>query len=307
MIAPQMLYAANWPERPIQMVVQFPAGTTTDAVARDLASRLSDKLNQSVVVVNKPGAGGVIGVNTIATSKPDGYTIGTVNFPTLAIIPHLQGTPYDPLTAFTHLAVVGPYDYGIFVKADAPWKTLNELVEYVRQHPDQLSYGTLAPGTTNQLLMERLSNDLKLGWNYIPYKGDTESVVELMAGRIIATNASPTTMLPQVTAGKVRMLASTGPKRWAALPDVPTLAETGLGSYSQNSFLSLAAPAGLDKTVQAQLSNALEEILTDNAVRKEYEQKFGQAVVYQSGEQYAKVVKDEYALWGRTLGNAAGK
>ena len=148
--------AQSWPERPIQMIVQFPPGTTTDTVARDIAKRLGDALKQSVVVVNKAGDSGAIGVDAISKAKPDGYTIGTVNLPTLTIIPHLQKVPYEPLSAFTHLAVVGPYDYGVFVAASSPWKTFSELVDYGRANPGKLTYGTLGPGTTNQLAMEKI-------------------------------------------------------------------------------------------------------------------------------------------------------
>lgn len=299
--------ANTWPAQPLKLVVQFPPGTTTDAVARDVAKRLSTELEQSVFVVNQPGGGGTIGVNEIAKSKPDGYTLGTVNMPTLAIIPHTQGTPYDPLTAFTHLAVVGPYNYGIFVTSDSPWATFSELAEHVKQNPNKYAYGTLAPGTTNQLMMERLSNTLGLEWNYIPYKGDTESIMDLLAGRIMAINASPTTTLPQVAADKIRMLASTGPTRWQALPEIPTLTESDVVDYSQQSYLSLAAPAGLDPEAEQVLTQALQKILTDPEVIENYEQQYGQPVQYQTGDAYAEIIRDEYDTWGQTLRGATEK
>ncbi|QVQ24476.1 tripartite tricarboxylate transporter substrate binding protein [Achromobacter deleyi] len=298
---------AAWPDHPLQMIVQFPPGTTTDTVARDLAAKLGAELKQPVVVVNRPGAGGMIGVGAIANAKPDGYTIGTVNLPTLAIIPHLQKVPYEPLTAFDHLAVVGPYDYGIFVAADAPWKSLQDLVDYGRKNPGALTYGTLSAGTTNQLTMQRLGQDLKLDWVFVPYKGDNESVPALIGGQIQLINASPATALPLVLSGKLRMLAATSPQRWAALPDVPTLKETGLVDYSQNSFLSVAAPAGLDPEVRQRLEAALKKILVDPAVKSAYQGKFGQMVAYQSGEAYAKLAKDEFAVWGEILKDANTK
>lgn len=293
--------AQSWPERPIQMIVQFPPGTTTDTVARDIAKRLGDALKQSVVVVNKAGASGAIGVDAISKAKPDGYTIGTVNLPTLTIIPHLQKVPYEPLSAFTHLAVVGPYDYGVFVAASSPWKTFSELVDYGRANPGKLTYGTLGPGTTNQLAMEKIGVELGLNWTYVPYKGDTESVPALLGGQIQLINASPATTLPQVQAGKLRMLVSTGPRRWYGLPDVPTLRETKLVDFSQNSFFSIAAPANLEPVAKKKLDEALKAVLSDPEVKDLYVKRYGQAVAYQDGASFTEFVAKENALWGATL------
>lgn len=287
--------AQEWPNKSIQMIVQFPPGTTTDSVARDLAEELSKELAQTVAVMNRPGAGGVVGVSSLAMAKPDGYTIGTVNMPTLTSIPLLQAVTYDPLKSFTHLAVVGPYDYGIFVNADAPWKTLSELVEYARKNPNKLSYGTLGAGTTNQLTMERLGNDLGFSWNFIPYKGDNESVLALLGDQIQVINASGAATMPHVKAGKLRMLISTGPKRWAGLPNVQTLTESGLVKFSQNSYYSLAGPTGIPEPIKQRLESALKKILTDKAVADRLLTKYGQSVVYQSGADYTKFIAQENA------------
>lgn len=289
--------AQEWPSKPIQMIVQFPPGTTTDAVTRDIADELSKELNQSVVVMNKAGAGGVVGVSSIAMAKPDGYTIGTVNMPTLTIIPHLQAVSYDPLRAFTHLGVVGPYDYGVFVNADSPWKTFSDLVEFGRKNPNKLAYGTLGAGTTNQLTMEKIGKELGIEWNFIPYKGDNESVLALLGGQVQVINASGAATMPQVKAGKLRMLVSTGPKRWSAQPNVPTLSETGLVKFSQNSFYSLAGPADIPGPIKQRLEDALKKILTDKVVAERLLSKYGQSVVYQSGASYTKFVAEENANW----------
>jgi tripartite-type tricarboxylate transporter receptor subunit TctC len=287
--------AQEWPNRPIQMIVQFPPGTTTDSVARDLAEELTKELAQTVTVINKPGAGGIVGVSSLAMAKPDGYTIGTVNMPTLTNIPLVQAVTYDPLKSFTHLAVVGPYDYGIFVNADSPWKTLSELVDYARKNPNKLSYGTLGAGTTNQLTMERLGNELGFSWNFIPYKGDNESVLALLGDQIQVINASGAATMAHVRVGKLRMLISTGPKRWSALPNVPTLTETGLVKFSQNSYYSLAGPADIPEPIKRRLENALKKILTDKTVVERLLTKYGQSVAYQSGADYAKFIAAENA------------
>lgn len=289
--------AGDWPEHPLQMIVQFSPGSTTDAVARDIASRMGKAIGASIVVVNKAGAGGIVGVSGIARAKPDGYTLGTVNYPVLTIIPHQQQVPYDPLKDFTHLAVVGPYDYGIFVRADAPWKTFKELVDDGAKNPGKLSFGTLGAGTTNQLVMTRLGDDLGMKWQFIPYKGDNESVSALLGGQVDVVNASANVTVPQVKAGKIRMLVSSGNNRWAALPDIPTLRETGMVDYAQESYFSLAAPAGIPQAAREKLAATLKTILSEPEVIASFQQKYGQAVRYQDGDAYAKTVARDYRRW----------
>lgn len=299
--------AQTWPDRPLQMIVQLPPGTTTDAVARDIAFRMEKELGKSVVVVNKSGASGIVGVSSIARAKPDGYTLGTINYPALTIIPHLQSVPYDPLKDFTHLAVVGPYDYGIFVRADAPWRTFTELVEYGKANPGKLSFGTLGAGTTNQLIMSRLGMDLGMQWVFIPYKGDNESVTALLGGEVDVVNGSANATLPQVKAGKLRMLAATGGNRWAALPDVPTLRETGLVDYAQTSYFSLAAPAGIPQDARERIARALQNILTDPKVVASFQERYGQTVRYQDGASYAQTIIDDYHRWATLSTSNDGK
>lgn len=296
-----LVFAQEYPVRPIQMIVQFPPGTTTDAVAREVGDELAKELGQQIVVINRVGAGGVIGVSAIASSKPDGYTIGTVNMPTLTIIPHLQQVPYDPLKAFTHLGVIGPYDYGVFVNANSPWKTFAELVEFGRKNPNKLSFGTLGAGTTNQLTMDKIGNDLGIKWNFIPYKGDNESVLALLGEQVQVINASGAATMPQVKAGKLRMLVSTGARRWNALPDVPTLTETGLMKFSQNSFLSLAAPSGIPPNIKKRLDDSIKKVLSDRNFQDRLLTKYGQNVIYQSGDTYEKFISEENAMWKKSF------
>jgi tripartite-type tricarboxylate transporter receptor subunit TctC len=286
--------AAEWPDRPLQLIVQFPPGTTTDAVARDLATHMSDALGQPVVIANKPGAGGIIGVTALARSKPDGYTFGTVNYPVLTIIPHQQPVGYDPVNDFTHLGVIGPYEYGIFVRSDAPWKTFEELVEYGSKNPGKLTFGTLGAGTTNQLTMSRLGDDLGMKWSYVPYKGDNESVTALLGGQIDVINASATATLPHVKADKIRMLVSTSNNRWAALPDTPTLRQTGKVNYAQESYFSLAAPAGIPDVAKEKLTSTLQKILSDPNVIRSLQERYGQPVQFQDGNSYAKTIKTDF-------------
>lgn len=299
--------AADWPAQSLQLIVQFPPGTTTDAVGRDIAARLEKQLGQPVVVVNRAGASGVVGVSALARSRPDGYTIGTINYPTLTIIPHQQKVPYDPLRDFTHLALIGPYDYGIFVRADAPWQSLEELVAHGKANPGKLTFGTLGAGTTNELVMSRLGKDLGMNWQFIPYKGDNESVMALLSGQVDVVNASANVTMPQVQAGKLRMLVSSGVNRWKALPDVRTLRETGMVSYEQNSYLSIAAPAGISEQARRKLSDALKAVLTDAAVIASFQDRYGQVVRHEDGGAYGKIVARDYEQWRGILGAQAAK
>ena len=202
--------AQDYPNRPITLVVQFSAGTTTDIIARRLADDVSKVLGQPLVCVNKTGGGGSVGVAEIARSKPDGYTIGCVNMPALAIIPHMQNLPYDPLKDISHICVIQPYEYGIYVKAEAPWKTLKDLTDYARANPGKVVYGSPGTGTTNHLIMIRIGQENKLSWKHVPYRGDGEIIPAMLGGHVHAASGSPASVAPQVKAGKTGQRDSQG-------------------------------------------------------------------------------------------------
>jgi tripartite-type tricarboxylate transporter receptor subunit TctC len=244
--------AEEFPVRPITMIVQFAPGTSTDIVARKLADEVSKTLGQPVVCVNKPGGGGTVGVAEMLRSKPDGYTIGCVNMPVLGIIPHMQGVPYDPLKDVAHICVVQPYEYGLYVKADAPWNTLKELVEYIKSHPGEVIFGSIGIGTTNHLIMNRIAKQEHLKFKHVPYKGDGELIPAMIGGHVHAAVGSPSAVVPQVKAGNLKLLTVTSKDRWSYLPEVPTLfvgrsgRHSGTGEIENRSCLPQSTPGPND-------------------------------------------------------------
>lgn len=288
--------AEEFPVRPITMIVQFAPGTSTDIVARKLADEVSKTLGQPVVCVNKPGGGGTVGVAEMLRSKPDGYTIGCVNMPVLGIIPHMQGVPYDPLKDVAHICVVQPYEYGLYVKADAPWNTLKELVEYIKSHPGEVIFGSIGIGTTNHLIMNRIAKQEHLKFKHVPYKGDGELIPAMIGGHVHAAVGSPSAVVPQVKAGNLKLLTVTSKDRWSYLPEVPTLLENGYTFY-QTSYFSLAAPAGTPELVRSKIEAAFRKALQDPTMVAEAESKLFAKLAYSSGREYAEYIREQFDFY----------
>jgi tripartite-type tricarboxylate transporter receptor subunit TctC len=286
-------FSEEFPSRPITLIVQFAPGTSTDIVARKLAEEVSKTLGQPVVVVNKAGGAGTVGVAEMLRSQPDGYTIGCVNMPVLAIIPHMQEVPYDPLKDIAHIGVVQPYEYGLYVKGDAPWNNIKEFVDYVKTHPGEIIYGTPGVGTTNHLIMARIAKQENLKFKHVPYKGDGELIPAVLGGHVHAAVGSPSAVVPQVKAGTLKLLVVTSKDRWSYLPEVPTLLQSGYTFY-QTSFLSIGAPAATPEPVRKKIEDAFRKALQDPAVKAEAEEKLYAKLNYSSGQEYAKYIKEQY-------------
>jgi tripartite-type tricarboxylate transporter receptor subunit TctC len=288
--------ALDYPTKPITLIVQFTPGTSTDIIARKIADVVSKDLGQPIVPINKPGGGGTLGVAEIARSKPDGYTIGCINMPTLAIIPHMQKLPYDPLKDISHICVISPYEYGLYVKGDAPWNSLEEFIEYAKKNPGKVTHGSPGPGTTNHLIMVRIAKDLNIDWRHVPYKGDGELIPAVLGGSVTCGVGSPAALMPHIKAGKLKLLAVTSERRWSYLPEVPTILEKGF-KYFQASYLSLGAPAGISEQIRQKLEDAFKKAIQDPLLRKEFEEKIYAKLEYISGKDYKKFIIDQYNFY----------
>lgn len=291
-----MAGADEYPSRPITMIVQFSAGTTTDIIARRVGEEVGKSLGQPIVCINKTGGGGTIGVAEMVRSKADGYTIGCVNMPALAIIPHMQPIPYDPLKDIAHICVVQPYEYGLYVKADAPWNSLKDFVEYAQKNPGKVIYGSVGIGTTNHLILARLAQENKLVMKHVPYKGDGEIIPAMLGGHVHVASGSPAAVVPQVKAGKLKLLVITSKDRWSYLPQVPTLLESGYKFY-QSSYFSLGVPGATPEPIRKKLEEAFRKVLQDPAINKEVEEKLSAKLGYLSGAEYAKYIQEQHAFY----------
>jgi len=252
--------ASGYPQRPITLIVPYAPGGTTDILGRALGEALSKTLKQTVVVENKPGANGTLGVVNLKRAKPDGYTLSMIPLGVFRQ-PYIQSVSYDPLKDLTYVSMVGGYNYAIAVKTDAPWKSIQELVEHARKHPGEVFYGVSARYSVNEFIMMDLAKKLDIEWTSVPFKGDSEAITNLLGGQIQAVSAT-NTILPMAQSGAVRVLATAGEKRSADFPDAPTLNEVGY-PVVVTSPLGIAGPAGMPEDVVKTLDAAIETALKD--------------------------------------------
>lgn len=256
--------AADWPAKPVTIVVGFSAGGPTDVVARILAEQLSAKFKQSFVVDNKAGASGGVAANLVKQAAPDGYTLMFGSSSTLSIIPTLQKTAYDPLRDFTAIALVASYPYFLVVPASSSITSLDELLKQGRAG-SQLSYGSAGNGAVNHLAAEWFKNEAKINAVHIPYKGDSAAVTDLVAGRLDFAFLAGAVALPQVKAGKMRVLASASAVTGRGGENVPTLGDRYKG-YAAEPWNGLMGPKGIPEPIVAKLNAAVNEIMARSDV-----------------------------------------
>jgi tripartite-type tricarboxylate transporter receptor subunit TctC len=262
-------HAENYPTRPVTMVVPFGPGTSTDVTARVIANTMSKSLGQPVIVENKPGAGGTIGTDYVAKSKADGYTLTFGSVGTFAINKALYSKlPHDPVKDFTLLSMPGYTPTLLVVRADAPYKTLDDLVQYARQNPDKVAFSSAGNGTSGHLAGELLKTMADVSFMHVPYKQGGQALMAAISGEVDFMFYHPVAVMPHVKAGKLRALASSSANRAAAAPDVPTIAESGYPGFNLTAWYMLAAPAGIPADVKQKLVEASKAALQDPAVKK---------------------------------------
>lgn len=239
--------AAGYPEKPINLMIPYGGGGTTDVTARLLANIAQDDFAKPLVVVNKPGGGGVLMHELLAQAKPDGYTLGVVATGVLTRTPFLRKVKYDPEKDFTYIMLFALWQYGLVVKADSPWQTLEEFIDYAKQNPGKVTYSTAGTGSAQYLAMEYIAQVEGIKWTHIPYKGGINAVTAVLGGHVTAC-AQAVEWKPYVEDGQLRLLAVLGGQRIPNFPDVKTLKELGY-DYEVVSGPGIAAPAGLPAEV----------------------------------------------------------
>ena len=288
---------AEYPDKPITMIVPWAAGGSTDQTARVLAKASEASLGQPIVIINQPGASTTIGMAALAAAKPDGYTIGTLSSSGYLIALQGRQLPFDPINAFSYISYYGDNVIGVAVKADAPWKSLPELIDDGKKRPGAVKYGTAGVGTTQHLTTEAIQFSSKAKFVHVPQQGSAASMPALLGGHVdFLTETS--VWAPFVEDKQVRLLAVTTPKRAKAYPDVPTLAE--LGFKSLRSVQAIIAPAGLPEPIRARLETAFRKALTDKAFQDTMG-RMSMEVVDLPGAEVKKLVESEYALAGELV------
>jgi tripartite-type tricarboxylate transporter receptor subunit TctC len=250
---PHPARAQPWPTKPIRFIVPYGAGNQADQVARVLAEDVSERLGQRLVVENMPGAGGAIGVAAIARAAPDGYTLGLIAIAALAITPHIQKAPYDPLADLTPLAGASISRDVLVVHPSVPARTFDAFVAFARARPanDPLFYWTAGAGTIPHLNLEHLRRRADFPANHVPYRTAAAGLTDHLAGRVAFSMGAATVNLPAIQAGQLVALFVSAPARLPELPDVPTLAEVAPGIALVNAWQSVHGPRGLPAEIAA--------------------------------------------------------
>jgi tripartite-type tricarboxylate transporter receptor subunit TctC len=253
---------AAFPEKPIRLVVTFTPGGGTDLIARLVAEKLGPRLGQPVVVDNRPGAGGLIGIDLVAKAAPDGYTLLLVNNPPFATVPGIEPPPpFDPLKDFAPIGLICSQDTILTVHPSLPVKSLAEFVAYAKANPGKLNYGTPGIATPFHLAMELLKHQAGIDVVHIAYRGMSQAIPDLLSGQVQVMFATQRAVQQAASEGKVRMLAVGSLARIRTLPDLPTVAELGYAHFDSQAWFGMAAPAATPRDVIQKLSNALEAVL----------------------------------------------
>ncbi len=262
-LAPALAAESDWPQRPIQIVVPFQAGSATDLISRQLGSALGRELNQSVVVENRPGAAAAIGSTQVARAKPDGYTLlmsGPASMVTNALM--MPNLSYDP-ESFEKIALVAQTPNVLLSSPAMPFKTLQEMVAYAKENPGKLSYASFGTGTTSHLAGELLKQQAGIDLLHVPYKGAGEAIPALRGGQVSMYFDTIMTALPQISAGALNALAISTAERSEMAPDIPTVAEQGYPGFDIAPWYGLVAPGGTPPEVIEKLSAAVQKIVKD--------------------------------------------
>jgi len=296
---------ADWPDRPLRMIVPLPAGSAVDVIARLISQRLSARLGQSVIVENRAGASGVIGSEMVAKAAPDGLTLGMATSTTHMTAPVLNAKlPYDPVKDFAPVAVVGVSPYVVVVNPKVPATTIAELIALAKAKPRTLSYSSVGNASQAHLAGELFAAMAGVELNHIPYKTSTHAVIDLTEGRIDMQFGILGTSLSLIREGKLRALAVTTEQRLEELPEVPTMIESGLPGYDVSLLFAVVMPAGTPKPIVARLNREINEFMATPEVKRVLA---AQAIHVTSGtpDQLRERIGKEIELW-RGIAEQAG-
>jgi len=294
-------HAQSYPTKPIRLVVPYPAGGATDFFARAVFTKMSEPLGQQVVVENRPGAGTSIGASEVARSAPDGYTLLLGDAGTYAFNPTLyKKLSYDPLKDFAPVSLTGRFALILAVNSSMPAKSLKEFVDAAKRQPGKIDYGAPGPGSPIHLAMEFFKQRAGLVMTPIPYKGGADAMNDLIGGRISAMFLDIASGLPQIKGGKVRALAVASEKRVAALPDLPTIGESGYPGFEAWAWQGFVAPAGTPRAVVEKLNSEFAKVMADPVIKQRLSES-GFEPQTSTPEQFAAHMRSEIAKWRKVI------
>jgi tripartite-type tricarboxylate transporter receptor subunit TctC len=299
--------AQSYPTKPVRWVIPFPPGGGTDTISRTLAQKLSETWHQQVIADNRPGSGGTIGLAIAAKLPADGYNLVLGQLANVAIAPALYPKlQYDPVKDFTPISLALTSPLILVVHPSVPAKNVKELIALARAKPDSITFGSPGNGITGHLATEIIRSEGKVRMVHIPYKGAVPAFTGLLGGEIAVYMSSIQPAIPMLKAGRVRALGVTSAKRIPSLPDVPTIAESGLPGYEVTNWYGVMAPAGVPKDVLTKIHADVEKALKLKDVQQRFEAEGGDPTPT-TPEQFAAFIKNEVVKWGKAVKESGAK
>jgi tripartite-type tricarboxylate transporter receptor subunit TctC len=303
-VIPFAASAQNWPARPIKMIVPFPAGGPTDVMTRILSEKLSQALGQPVVVDNKPGAGGTIGSDLVAKSPADGYMLLMATGSTHSVGPYLGKVPYDPQKDFTPVIYVGYGTNILLVSPKLGVNSVKELIELAKKDPGKLNYATSGIGSVAHLTAEMFASMAGIKLTHVPYKGTQLSITDIANGQVAMLFDNVMTAKPHVDSGRLKGIAISSKERSTLVPNMPTVAESGLPGFDSWNYFGIFGPANLPAPIVQRVNAEMNKILADPAVKKRLTGDLGFEITGGTPQQFTAVIQQEAQRWSKVIREA---
>jgi tripartite-type tricarboxylate transporter receptor subunit TctC len=291
---------AEWPARPVRIIVPAPAGGPFDRVIRPVAQHMSQSLKQPVVIDNRPSAGNIVGTQAGAAAAPDGYTLTMTGMLNTIAQGMYENVPFDIVKDFEHVGAIGEGAQWLVVRSDAGINSLQELVQQAKRDPGRINYASSGAGSTGHLVMEQLQRATGTQLTHVPYKGGAPALQEVLAGVVSVIVIPPNAAMSAVQSGKLKVLAVSSAQRMPSVPQVPTFAELGYKPLTVSSWIGLSAPRGTPAPIVRRINGALHAAMSDPALLKQLEFE-GLTPLTGTPEQYAQLVRSDTERWGELV------
>jgi len=290
-----------YPERPIKMIVPLAAASAVDVAARIVTQKMADNMGQQIVIINQPGASGLIGAEQVARAAPDGYTIGGFNDSVMTMVPNLHSKmPWDILKDFEPVSLVATVEWGLIAGNNTGYKTAADLIAAAKAAPDKINYSSGGPGSPQHLAMAMFASSAGISLTHVPYKGATQAATDVASGQIPVGFQGLGTVAALVRGGQLRLIGVTTEKRLSQFPDVPTVSESGLPGFFFNSWFAILAPAGTPKDIIAKLNAEVLKAVGDPEVRRKLED-LGFSVRGTSPAELGVLTREQLAKYARVI------
>lgn len=291
----------SYPDRPIKMIVPLAAASAVDVAARIVTQKMADNMGQQFVILNQPGASGLIGAEQVAHAEPDGYTIGGFNDSIMTMVPNLQAKiRWDILRDFEPVSLVATVEWGLIAGNQTSYKTAADLIAAAKAAPGRIDYGSGGPGSPQHLAMAMFASSAGISLTHVPYKGATQAATDVAAGQIPVGFQGLGTVAALVRGGQLRLIGVCTTQRLPQFPDVPTISESGLPGFTFNSWFAILAPAGTPKEIIARLNAEVVKALADPEVRRKLED-LGFAVRGSSPEELGAMTREQLTKYARLI------